>query len=470
MRPFVARLRRGPGLPFHSLEVFSASILSEFDMRELPDKADLAIRTLGEATLPPPPAVKREGFVTAANDVLVAQDVGQQQPFLDRGEAPPFFEAAGPRAKIFFAPERVGCGIVTCGGVCPGLNDVVRSIVLTLNHAYGVRRILGFRYGYLGLSPESPCPPVALTPEMVENIHQQGGTMLGTSRGPRDLGRMADRLVELDLQVLFTIGGDGTLRGASALAAEIARRGLAISVVGVPKTIDNDLQWTQQSFGFATAVEEARAAVVAAHNEARAALNGVGLVKLMGRASGSIAAHAALADADVNFCLIPEAPFTLEGRGGFLELLQARIADRRHAVVVVAEGAGQELIASRSEVLDASGNLLLNDVGVFLRRRIREHFSARGIPIEVKYIDPSYTIRSRAANSFDSRFCLILGQHAVHAAMAGRTDMVVGFWNHRFTHVPIALAASERKRVDPDGEIWQRVLASTGQPSSMMGT
>ena len=361
-------------------------------------------------------------------------------------------------------------GVLTAGGDCPGLNAVIRAVVRRCE-AEG-RAVVGVRNGWEGLMGNDVAP---LSRADVGGIVGRGGTILGTSRmdpyvhgdGYESVRATVDAA---GIEALVVIGGDGTLRGASALAAEIARRGLAISVVGVPKTIDNDLQWTQQSFGFATAVEEARAAVVAAHNEARAALNGVGLVKLMGRASGSIAAHAALADADVNFCLIPEAPFTLEGRGGFLELLQARIADRRHAVVVVAEGAGQELIASGGEVLDASGNLLLNDVGVFLRRRIREHFSARGIPIEVKYIDPSYTIRSRAANSFDSRFCLILGQHAVHAAMAGRTDMVVGFWNHRFTHVPIALAASERKRVDPDGEIWQRVLASTGQPSSMMGT
>jgi len=281
---------------------------------------------------------------------------------------------------------------------------------------------------------------------------------------------MVDQLVEHDLQVLFTIGGDGTFRGALALAEEIRRRERPIGVIGVPKTIDDDLLWTQRTFGFATAVDEAESALAAAHNEARAALNGVGLVKLMGRHSGSVAAHATLADGDVNYCLIPEVPFTLEGRGGFLETLEARLADRRHAVIAVAEGAGQELAAAAGGGRDASGNIKLGDIGIVLRDRIREHFSSRNIPVDVKYIDPSYTIRSKAANALDSAFCLVLGQHAAHAAMAGRTGMFVGFWNHRFTHVPFTLATSGRKQIDPEGEVWQRVLGTTGQPSSMAGS
>ncbi len=437
-------------------------------MRLLPDQTGLVIETLGEPTLPSP-LVGRRDFVSVANGVLIGQQIGEQRQAIERGEEPPHFEAAGPREKIFFRPEKVGCGIVTCGGLCPGLNDVIRSIVLTMHHAYGVDRVLGFRYGYYGLMPQCPAEPVELDPGMVEYIHRQGGTMLGTSRGAQDTAVMVDQLVEHDLQVLFTIGGDGTLRGALAIAEEIRRRGLDIGVIGVPKTIDDDLMWTQRTFGFTTAVDEAEDTLTAAHNEARAALNGVGLVKLMGRHSGSIAAHATLADGDVNFCLIPEVPFTLEGRDGFLEALGNRLADRRHAVIAVAEGAGQELVAAGGG-RDASGNVKLGDIGIVLRDQIREHFSSRGIPVDVKYIDPSYTIRSKAANAFDSAFCLVLGQHAAHAAMAGRTGMFVGFWNHRFTHVPISLATSGRKQIDPEGEIWQRVLGTTGQPVSMAGS
>src|ERR1043166_1267587 len=304
--------------------------------------------------------------------------------------------------------------------------------------------------------------PWMLLPDVVEPLHERGGTALGSSRGPQDLGRMVDTLVRLDVKLLFVIGGDGGLRGASALAGEIARRGLSIGVVGVPKTIDNDLQWTWRSFGFDTAVDAARTVIAAAHEEARGAWNGVGLVKLMGRHSGFIAAHATLASGDVNFCLVPEVPFVLEGADGFLASLEARLAAKHHAVVVVAEGAGQELMADGgAPARDPSGNVKLKDIGTFLRDRIVAHFAAKRIDGVVRYIDPSYTIRSLPTNSFDSQLCLALGQHAVHAGMAGRTDLLVGVWNQRFTHVPIPVAVAARRRLDPRVELWQRVLEST---------
>jgi 6-phosphofructokinase 1 len=307
-----------------------------------------------------------------------------------------------------------------------------------------------------------------LTPELVESLHEQGGTLLGSSRGPQDLGEICDTLEELGIDLLFTIGGDGTLRGASALVAELARRGRKTAVVGVPKTIDNDIQWIERSFGFATAVEEARRAILAAHAEARGAWNGVGLVKLMGRHAGFITAHASLASNDVNFCLVPEVPFRLEGEGGFLAALERRLEDRRHAVVVVAEGAAQDILQDPARRrTDASGNLRLEDVGVFLRDEIRDHFRSRDLPITVKYIDPSYTIRSQPAGALDAELCLMLGQHAAHAAMAGRTDCMIGHWNRYYTHVPLALATGERRQIDPEGSLWARVLGSTGQPHEL---
>jgi 6-phosphofructokinase 1 len=305
---------------------------------------------------------------------------------------------------------------------------------------------------------------------MVEHIHQQGGTILGSSRGPQDLGEMADNLVRWKINILFAIGGDGTLRGASALSRELAARNLKIPVIGIPKTIDNDLRWIMRSFGFATAVSEAKTAIEAAHTEATAAWNGIGLVKLMGRHSGFIAAQSTLTNGDVDFCLVPEVPFTLEGKGGFLEALRKRLQKRHHAVVVVAEGAGQDLIRqSGEEQRDASGNIKLKDIGLLLKEEIGQHLRSREVPFSIKYIDPSYTIRSLPANAFDSAFCLVLGQHAVHAGMAGKTDMMVGFWNQHFTHVPLPVAVKGRKQLDPQGEIWQRVLGSTLQPSSMVG-
>ncbi len=433
----------------------------------LPDPEELVISQLRPAEYVSPLAVRGTTFVDDADRVVLAARTRQLDRCRAAGKEVPSFEPAGPRERIAFNTHDLACGIVTCGGLCPGINDVIRSIVLTLTYAYGVRHIIGYRYGYAGLAANPPSEPVLLHPERVENTHLHGGTLLGSSRGPQDLGAMIDTLARSGVGILFAIGGDGTLRGASALSAEIARRGLKIGVIGVPKTIDNDLLWTERSFGFSTAVEEARKVIAAAHAEARGAWNGVGIVKLMGRHSGFITAHATLASGDVNFCLVPEVPFILAGQGGFLEALENRLAARHHAVVAVAEGAGQEMIEQASaQERDASGNVRLRDIGSYLRERIEQHLAARSIPTTVKYIDPSYTIRSLPANSMDSAFCLVLGQHAVHAGVAGRTDMMVGYWNHNFTHVPLRLVAGKRKQLDPNGDVWKRVLATTGQPLS----
>jgi 6-phosphofructokinase 1 len=437
----------------------------------IPSLTELQVSRLGDARVRSPFLERRKHFADEENGVLVCSRSKEIAPFTEAGGPVPAFETAGPRRELFFSPEELSCGIVTCGGLCPGVNDVIRSIVLTLSHGYGVRRTLGFRYGYAGLAANSHKEPLFLEPAMLENAHLHGGTLLGSSRGPQDLDEMVDNLVRWKIGILFAVGGDGTLRGASALAAKIRERGLPIAIIGVPKTIDNDLLWVERSFGFATAVDEARWVIDSAHTEARAAWNGVGLVKLMGRHSGAIAAYATLASGDVNFCLVPEVPFDIDGEGGFLDVLEKRIVSRRHALVVVAEGAAQEhLSGSGPNELDASGNVKLKDVGTFLRDTIRRHFRARDIHADIKYIDPSYTIRSRPANTIDSSFCLILGQHAVHAGMAGRTDMMVGFWNSSFTHVPLPLVAKGRKQLNPHGEIWQRVLDATGQPPAMVSS
>ena len=432
-----------------------------------PAAPDTTVQTLGPCTVPSPLAGTGQPFVAERDRVLLASSLAGLEPYLRRGEPPPSFELAGAREHIFFEPDRLTCGIVTCGGLCPGLNNVVRALVRHLTYGYQVRRVLGFRYGYAGLAGRPGCDPIVLSPSVVDTAHGQGGTLLGTSRGPQDQSAMIETLQREDVGVLFVLGGDGGLRGASALAAEITRRGLPIAVIGIPKTIDNDLQWTWRCFGFASAVEAALGALQAAHTEAIAAWNGIGLVKLMGRHSGFIAAHATLASSDVNFCLVPEVPFTLEGRGGLLDALERRLAHKPHAVVVVAEGAGQDLLGTAAAERDASGNLRLRDIGTFLRDRIGEHFRARGIEVALRYIDPSYTLRSVPANAEDARYCLALGQYAAHAGLAGRTNMLVGRWNHRFTHVPIPMSVGRRRQLDPRGEEWRRVLETTGQPASL---
>jgi 6-phosphofructokinase 1 len=423
-----------------------------------PDSSDFNVATLGPGTVRSP--MRERAFVRAGDRVLFPDDWGEIQGFAARGEEPPAFEMAGPRETIFFEPAGLRAGIVTCGGLCPGLNDVVRALVLGLDQHYGVRTVLGFRYGYEGLSARHGHAPLPLTRQAVDRIHEAGGTVLGSSRGSQDVSEMVDTLERLQIGLLFPIGGDGTLRGAHAIAAEAQRRGARMAVVGVPKTIDNDIACIQTSFGFETAVAEARRATQAAHAEATGARNGIGLVKLMGRDSGFIAGYATLADPGVDFCLIPEVPFPLDG---FLGALEERVLREGHAVVVAAEGAGQHLMEAEQE-RDASGNRRYADVGVFLKERIQAHFAKAGREVNLKYIDPSYMIRSLPANARDAAFCQLLGHSAVHAGMAGRTDMVVGHWRNAFTHVPIPLAVSSRKKVDTNGFLWNAVLAATGQP------
>jgi 6-phosphofructokinase 1 len=379
------------------------------------------------------------------------------------------FEAAGPREKIFFNPQKTKSAIVTCGGLSPGLNNVIRSIVMESYYGYGQRSILGIRYGYGGLNPNNKYDPVELTPQMVREIHLDGGTILGSSRGgTEDMELLVNRLRELGINILYAIGGDGTMKGAVKIAEIIRKRGDKISIIGVPKTIDNDISYIQRTFGFESAVSKAVDAIYSAHIEAEGAENGIGLVKLMGRNSGFIAANAALAMNDVNILLVPEVKFDLYGGNGFLAHLEKRLSKRGHAVICVAEGAGQELLAKDSlKEYDASGNPLLEDIGYFLKEKITEYFKSKKIKVSLKYIDPSYMIRGTPANSNDSIFCAMLGQFAVHAGMAGKTSLIIGLWNNIYTHVPIELVISERKQIDPDSRFWYNVMATTGQPINM---
>jgi 6-phosphofructokinase 1 len=388
------------------------------------------------------------------------------------------FEKAGPRERIYFDPAQTRAAIVTAGGLCPGINNVIRSLVLQLVHKYGVKDVLGFRYGFAGLDPAKNHPPMPLGPDDVRHIHTRGGTILGTSRGSVDVKTMADTLERLGVDILFAIGGDGTMRGTHALAKELAARGRKIATVGVPKTVDNDIAYVDKTFGFETAVSMAKIAIDAAHTEALSALNGVGLVKLMGRDAGFIAAHATLASREVNVCLVPEVGFALDGPGGLLSFLETRLATRGHAVIVVAEGCGARLIDQRPETLsaprDASGNLRFADkaldIGPHLKDRIESHFKSIDVPITLKYIDPSYMIRGVPANAMDSVFCDELARYAVHAAMAGKTNVMVGRWHRGFTHVPLSLGLCEKKRIDPDRELWLAVTETTGQPTFGLGS
>ena len=434
---------------------------------------DFHIKSLGNPTVKSPlaQAVRNYSplykFVDDSERILHDVSLENFNICRENGNEPLTFEKAGPREMIFFEPAKTKVAIVTCGGLCPGLNNVIRSIVNELFYRYGVSRILGIKFGFEGLIPKYNHPVIELTPQMVSNIHLIGGSFLGTSRGNQDVSKIVDTLEILNVNILFCIGGDGTLRGAHAIHEEISNRKLKISVAGIPKTIDNDINLIDKSFGFESAFSMANDIIRYAHNEASGAFNGIALVKLMGRDSGFIAAHAALAIQEVNFVLIPEISFDLYGQRGFLKILRKRLEERHHAVVVVAEGAGQDFFDKSEQVKDASGNIKHKDIGIYLKERITEEFDNKNFPYSIRYIDPSYIIRSAPANPNDSKFCNLLAQNGVHAAMAGKTDFVVGNWNNLFTLLPIPLASAQRKRIDINGELWWNVLEATGQPTSM---
>lgn len=427
-------------------------------------QVDLEVPTLGPNTIPSPLQLSTQpddglgDFVSGRSRVRYQISTSPDAPYQDLA-----FEQAGPRERLYFEPSQTTAAVVTCGGLCPGLNNVIRSITMELRHNYGVRRVLGIRHGYLGLNPESGYDPVDLNTESVSHIHEMGGSVLGSSRGAQDPVVAVDYLQRRQIDILFCVGGDGTQRGAHCIYEEIKRRDLKIAIVGIPKTIDNDIKYVYRTFGFATALEIAQNALSCAHVEAKGYPMGIGLVKLMGRDAGFIAAGATLASQEVNFCLVPEAKFCLEGPQGLLPALKNRLLKRSHAVIAVAEGAGQHLCGANREK-DDSGNPRYGDIGLFLKDKICDYFRNEGVPVSLKYIDPSYLIRSVPANTADRLLSDQMARYGVHAAMAGNTDMLIGLWNNRFVHVPISTAIATKKQMELEGDLWTSVLLSTGQP------
>ena len=437
------------------------------------EKIDFAIETLGECTIDSPIKLSstfgdyRPNYVrddTYIRTRVTVKDTTANEPL----DSSTLMEKAGPREKIYFDPKHVRAGICTCGGLCPGLNDVIRAIVRCLNKRYGVTTIKGYQYGFHGFFAEEGFEPIDLDPYNVDEIHKIGGTYLGTSRGGgQRVGDIVDCLERDNINMLFIIGGDGTQRGSYDIACEVERRHLKCAVVGIPKTVDNDLMYIDRSFGFETAVQQAKDAIASIHMEAVSQIGGIGLVKLMGRESGFIATAAALASHETNFCLIPEVPFEMEGENGFLAALERRLAKRGHAVIVVAEGAGQDLLQSTNET-DASGNKKLSDIGIFLKDAINKYFKEKKIEINMKYIDPGYQIRAAVTTASDSIYCERLGNNAVHAAMAGKTKLVIGLVHDKYVHLPIKAVTAHRNAVDPEGSLWRDALDATGQPMMMV--
>jgi len=420
---------------------------------------DTTIQTLGLAKIPSP--LNLAHFI--GQDEQLELNLTEEESDVPGAHSRPLqFEKAGPRGKLYFDSSKVKCAIVTCGGLCPGINDVIRAIVMDAYHHYHVASVIGIRYGLQGFIPKYGHDVIELTPHNVSNFHVFGGTELGSSRGPQPSDEIVDALERMNVGVLFMIGGDGTMKAAARIVEEIRNRNSRISVIGIPKTIDNDINFVGKSFGFDTAVEKATEAIACAHVEANGAFNGIGIVKLMGRESGFIAAQATLALKEVNFVLVPEGPFSLEGPDGLLEQLEKRLRTRKHAVLVIAEGAGQHLCEASGRT-DASGNPVLCDICALIMARIKEHFKARDMEATIKFIDPSYIIRSVPANANDRVYCGFLGQNAVHAAMAGKTGMVVSLLQSRYVHVPLEMVTMKRKKLNTDSDYWRAVIESTGQ-------
>ena len=394
-------------------------------------------------------------FLSDDEYVLESNVVNIREEFNNR-----MFIRSGPREQVYFRSDEVKAAIVTCGGLCPGLNTVIRELVLCLWQQYDVREIYGISNGYRGFYTSNW---ETLTEKSVDGIHKKGGTILGSSRGGMDVTKVVDSIIARGVNQLYVIGGDGTQAGGQAIYNDIKRRNYLCTVSGVPKTIDNDMPIIDKSFGFDTAVEEAQRAINAAHVEAECAPNGIGVVRLMGRHAGFIAMYATLSSRDVDVCLIPEAPFYMEGPGGVYEHVEHLLKKNGHCVIVLAEGAGQEYVQTSGS--DASGNKKLGDAGTWLVDSLKNFYKDDNREVNVKYIDPTYMIRALPANSADNIYCTLLAHSAVHGSFAGYTGFITGPVNERIAYIPTELVVTNKNRVDTNSRMWGRVLFSTGQPS-----
>ena len=421
---------------------------------------DTTIPTLGKCDIPSP----LPGASAFAENPNIVLNIDELLTGGMSGPQPLSFEMAGPRRNLYFDPRNTRCAIVTCGGLCPGINDVIRAIVMTASQVYNIPSVLGVRFGFQGFlnASDEELGVVELTPDRVCHIHEFGGSILGSTYGyggqtPKDIVNALERL---NVNVLFAIGGDGTMHNALELQQEVARRGRKLSIIGFPRTIDNDIAFIPQSFGFETAVSKATEAIRCAYTEASSLPNGIGIVKIMGRQSGFIAANAALTFRNVNFVLVPEVPFSITGEKGIVPAVEQVLRQHGEAVIVVAEGVGPNVVDGPYP--QDYGDGVVNAI----RSAIKKHMAAKGIDCTIKYIDPSYMIRAVPAAANDRRYCGFLGQHGVHAAMAGKTGMAVAKMRDKFVHLPLDLV-TRRRRLSTSSDLWRSVLEMTGQGDSM---
>mmetsp|Transcript_20291 Transcript_20291/g.48093 ORF Transcript_20291/g.48093 Transcript_20291/m.48093 type:complete len:415 (+) Transcript_20291:167-1411(+) len=369
---------------------------------------------------------------------------------------------ANAARQLFWEPNKVKAAVVTCGGLCPGLNSIIRGVTKCLWNEYGVREILGITAGYNGLSDPETHPPVKLTEEMVRDIHMKGGSIIKAARGGFDAEKICDNLQRLGITVLFLVGGDGTQFAGHLLYEAARKRRLAVSIVGIPKSIDNDVVLFDRTFGFDTAVAKASEVIRNALVEASSCDRGVGIVKLMGRDSGFVAMHAATAADVVDLCMIPEVKVDMKD---VIEHVDATLAKKKYMVIAVAEGAGQELVSTGKQ--DDTGHTVYGDIGVFLKDTLNKHLKASGG--RTFYIDPSYIIRSVPITPNDHIYCVRLANDAVHTAMRGYTGVCVGAMHNVVCMLPSRLIASGKKKVRPHSSSWQGCVQTCNMPAALTG-
>eukprot|EP00668_Euglena_longa_P014128 GGOE01018102.1.p1 GENE.GGOE01018102.1~~GGOE01018102.1.p1 ORF type:complete len:494 (+),score=144.75 GGOE01018102.1:38-1483(+) len=405
-------------------------------------------------TFPNPLSEKRNQQYRNAGEYILETIIGHAETSLQsREKIKKDYNAiyrAGPRREVYFGTDTNAC-IVNTGGLCPGLNSVIEELVRTLD-TYNADTIYGIRYGFLGFDT-TEYMPLILTPHSVLNIHQRGGTILGTCRGSFNEDLILKFLKECNIGQMYVIGGDGSHRAALRIHALCKEHQLRCVVVGIPKTIDNDILFFDKTFGFDTAVEVASKVIDCSFVEASSVKNGVGVVKVMGRDSGFVARNAALSNNVVDACLIPEVPFEIKGNGGLLPWLDGHLATKHCAVIVICEAAGQQHLPCLGK--DPTGHNIYEDTGKWLKKAIETHWQETGQEGKVFLIDPSYMLRSVPANTGDNMFCIQLAQAAVHTAYSGYSGVTVGRYHDLYGVMPIEMVVSGLRKVNPKGSLWQ---------------
>jgi 6-phosphofructokinase 1 len=450
------------------------------------------------------------------------------------------FAEAGPRNMLRFPGHHkklLKVGVLVSGGIAPGINAVISGIVQrhVLYHTPQITdlrvpgktprsytlQVFGFRNGFAGLLAgddvtvlyDSDSPDEKLRAHL-RRIANRGGSEIGTSRyddllstadpdkREKDLDQVAENLANRHFDILYVIGGDGSMRAAHATWKRSRDNGKSLSVIGVPKTMDNDILWVWQSFGFLSAVEKAREALQQLHTEATSNPR-LCVVQLFGSDSGFVVSHAALASGVCDAALIPEVPFTMKKLADYItERLSKRFrpgagGQSPYGMIVMAETAvpqdAEDYLSDPEVDLDENEKAAiqafvskgcrvhgqtpdelrtggLKVVSRVLQKRIREMKvdDAYWADFRVFTNEPRHLLRAIPPSASDVAFGQRLGVLAVDNAMAGYTDFMISQWMTEYVLVPLDLVVLGRKRVPPNGIFWKSVVASTGQPPELV--